>query len=295
MAALKVFKQVGKVADSDFLATEVLPILWSFSLGPLLDLQQFQSFMALIKALSTRIEREQTRKLQELSSTGAGTSLGGAKLPAGRSTGATNGISNGEEVDFETLVSGRAANGTPDILNDWGTPAARPTNNVVAPTQQVSKAPTFSWQAPASSQPQSTASSLRAQPNASRSVTPDLNSFGSLTPSSPFTQPLQPNRSTSFTSPLNPGSQPATINWAASTNNQPSALSNNGTGLSSPPPLNGSQAGAGSFAIPPPPMSQSMQPMRPNTGSAAPATQRQAAQSVTPNQRQGLDKYESLI
>jgi hypothetical protein len=32
------------VADSEFLALEVLPVLWSFSLGPLLSLKQFNAF-----------------------------------------------------------------------------------------------------------------------------------------------------------------------------------------------------------------------------------------------------------
>jgi hypothetical protein len=40
MAALNVFRQVGRLADSDFLAMEVLPIVWSMSLGPLLNLEQ---------------------------------------------------------------------------------------------------------------------------------------------------------------------------------------------------------------------------------------------------------------
>ncbi len=68
MAALAVFRQVGKVADVEFLATECLPILWGFSLGPLLNLTQFQEYMALIKTLSSRIQDEQMRKLRELSS-----------------------------------------------------------------------------------------------------------------------------------------------------------------------------------------------------------------------------------
>ena len=62
MAALKVFRQVGTVADTDFLALEVLPVLWSFSLGPLLTLPQFNDFMALIKSLSTRIEQGTNQK-----------------------------------------------------------------------------------------------------------------------------------------------------------------------------------------------------------------------------------------
>ncbi|KAL8904456.1 MAG: hypothetical protein Q9207_003254 [Kuettlingeria erythrocarpa] len=68
MAALAVFRQVGKVADIEFQATECLPILWGFSLGPLLNLTQFQEYMALIKSLSSRIEHEQMRKLRQLSS-----------------------------------------------------------------------------------------------------------------------------------------------------------------------------------------------------------------------------------
>jgi SCY1-like protein 2 len=67
VAALNVLRQVGGVADSDFVAMELLPILWSMSLGPLLDLKQFQMFMDLIKSLSSRVEAEQTKKLQELS------------------------------------------------------------------------------------------------------------------------------------------------------------------------------------------------------------------------------------
>ena len=40
MAALKVFRQVGRIADSDFVAMDILPVLWSMCLGPLLNLEQ---------------------------------------------------------------------------------------------------------------------------------------------------------------------------------------------------------------------------------------------------------------
>ncbi|AEO64249.1 uncharacterized protein THITE_2060904, partial [Thermothielavioides terrestris NRRL 8126] len=60
MAALNVLRVVGGVADADFVALEILPVLWSMSLGPLLDLKQFQAFMELIKSLSSRVEEEQT-------------------------------------------------------------------------------------------------------------------------------------------------------------------------------------------------------------------------------------------
>jgi len=67
MAALNVLKQVSGVADADFIAMDILPILWNMSLGPLLDLAQFQAFMELVKSVSARVESEQTKKLQELS------------------------------------------------------------------------------------------------------------------------------------------------------------------------------------------------------------------------------------
>ncbi|EMD01004.1 hypothetical protein BAUCODRAFT_41841, partial [Baudoinia panamericana UAMH 10762] len=107
MAALRVFRQVGQVADSDYLAMDVLPTLWSMSLGPLLNLQQFQAFMSLIKNLGGKIEREHTRKLQELSSGNAGMNdgLGGGVRRSASGHGAM-GTVNGDETDFETLVSG---------------------------------------------------------------------------------------------------------------------------------------------------------------------------------------------
>src|ERR1700712_4115578 len=102
MAALDVFKEVGKIADADFLAMDALPILWSFSLGPLLNLQQFQAFMTLIRSLSTRIEQEQTRKLQEMSSTSAA-SANRADFMSSVTANRTNGLdsTNGDEGDFE--------------------------------------------------------------------------------------------------------------------------------------------------------------------------------------------------
>jgi SCY1-like protein 2 len=100
MAVLRVFKQVGEVADSDYLAMKVLPLLWQFSLGPLLNLQQFQAFMLLIKTMSSKIEREQTRKLQEMGSSYTGNAIGtrAASARAGGMSATTSGLGNGEET-----------------------------------------------------------------------------------------------------------------------------------------------------------------------------------------------------
>ncbi|KMU92745.1 SCYL2 protein, partial [Coccidioides immitis H538.4] len=81
MAALNVFKQIGQIVDMEFLALDVLPIMWAFSLGPLLNVQQFSSYVDLIKSLSTRIETEQKKKLQELSSSNGDKSRNNTSSP----------------------------------------------------------------------------------------------------------------------------------------------------------------------------------------------------------------------
>ena len=40
MAALDVFKEVGRLCDREIVAMDILPILWSMSFGPLLGLEQ---------------------------------------------------------------------------------------------------------------------------------------------------------------------------------------------------------------------------------------------------------------
>ncbi|TIA19702.1 kinase-like protein [Aureobasidium pullulans] len=323
MAALKVFRQIGQVVDSDFLAMEALPILWSFSLGPLLDLEQFQEFMTLIKSLSSRIEREHTRKLQELSSSnGGGSTRSGAKQPTAFQTSTST---NGGDVDFASLVSGRKGNATPDIMNDWGPPAAKPASSqfsaAISPSTEGSNF--TSWSSAAPSQPprqNNSLSSLQASAN-QRTVTPDQSqnfnsSFAALTPASPYNAPLQPTTrqpsslNSSFTSPpLNPtvpSNNSSSINWTAAT--MPPSSS---TWSSQQRPTNGGilpppTQRTSSFTIPPPPASTSQTPVSSNSYSAfsMPAMQpqqqqRQALQQQTQQQqaaqKSGLDKYQSLI
>ncbi|KAI6877483.1 kinase-like protein, partial [Hortaea werneckii] len=294
MAALKVFRQVGEVADSEFLAVEVLPVLWQMSLGPLLNLQQFQEFMRLVKRLSERIEREQTRKLQEMGGGNGGVGVGGVGARRAQqvgSGGASNGLTNGEDADFETLVSGRkpAAAGNDDLMNDWGVPSTAPAQAIGTQAYTAKKAndqPTFSWQTPSpapSSTPapqQPAMSALRSGAQAGRTITPDqtLSSFASLTPQSAFSQPLQPTRTGSQTStsmgsmPLRPAQPPpqsssfntngTSLDWSAAT-----AKNSNWT-VPKPPQQQKQQTTGGTngfgatskppgsgFGIPPPPMS----------------------------------------
>lgn len=196
MAAHEVFKAIAPQVDSDFLAMDVLPILWQFSLGPLLNLPQFQAYMNLIKSTSLRIEQEQTRKLQELgaNSTIATTrnefmSFGGP--PASNGFDTTNG---GDDTNFEALVRGNArATGGSDMLggDPWANasanaPASSPTALPSRPANRsnnASPAPaTFSWSTPPVSPP----------PPTNVPALQSNNTFSSLNSSFPAMSPANP-------------------------------------------------------------------------------------------------------
>ncbi|PNS21072.1 Protein kinase domain-containing protein ppk32 [Sphaceloma murrayae] len=319
LAALKVFKQIGKVVDTDFLATDILPILWAFALGPLLDLQQFQTFMTLIKSLSARIEREHSRKLQELSTGNASASVRvratGTRMNTNTAAAAAT---NGEDIDFESLVSGRKNNGTPDMINDW--------DGVAKPTVSSSMNGSSPWASQTTSPP--TVQSLRPQNTAYRSVTPDqsLNAFASLTPSNTFNAPLQPNRASSISSnsamPMRPAQpQQPTVDWSSAlspTANIWAQNSANSSAGNSPMAARNPSANYGmasnSFSIAPPPKSPPIggpvygalngstvtRPMGQPMAQAMAQRQQQILQpqqalQSQPQQKSGLDKYESLL
>jgi SCY1-like protein 2 len=200
IAALNVLRQVGGVADADFVAIDILPVLWSMSLGPLLDLKQFQSFMELIKSLSLRVEAEQTKKLQELSGTNGSRAQGTDDFMSFGSTNAfpsSNGNSDNPEIDFERLVKGTAGGTSSNPMDSgWETSPA-----IVTPQPLQNNHPrpaAFSWSTPSpvtASFP--TGNSLNASVSqlgpTSRTVTPDMSQYSALTPSSTrFSQPLQP-------------------------------------------------------------------------------------------------------
>ncbi|KAH8592430.1 kinase-like domain-containing protein [Bisporella sp. PMI_857] len=270
IAALNVLRQVGGIADADFVAMDMLPILWSMSLGPLLNLQQFQSFMDLIKALSSRVEAEQSKKLQELSSNNGSSRAGGNDdfMSFGNANAfSTNGGSEDQEIDFERLVKGSSAGDTKSDLMNGGwdsTPvdldAQRHGNN-----SGQSKPATFSWSTPSPSQPNFAGNATTAtavpkqlqQGPISRTITPDLARFDTLSPSSTqFSQPLQPQNT--FAAPLQ----------AQSNFGRPSIPPQSSYNMSSQPQPNYNVS-----SISPPPQSQPLQPYQSqqvNWGSAAP-------------------------
>jgi SCY1-like protein 2 len=333
MAALAVFEEVGKIADSDFLAMDVLPLLWAFSLGPLLNLQQFQAFMSLIRSLSTRIEQEQTRKLQELSSTSA-TSANRNDFLSSVSAGRSNGLESpaGEEGDFESLVLGRkkpengVGNAMSNLGDGWASAEpsnARPANMRTQSNQSTPPTPAFSWSTPP---PQAQAihptpqvqmnSFTPLQPSNSTTARPTT---GSLSPSPSYGQsstlqnkPLDWSSTTSPTS--NPWGSMASPSTSTSSSNiwaQAAApqrpVSNPSFGQpvqQSPstfaiaPPSAASPYSA--FSLPPPPgggVRQSSYGAPASGGMAQPRMQQQQLpqQQLNGGGKQGLDKYESLI
>lgn len=308
MAALDVFKQAGRVGDTDFLAMDVLPCLWHFSLGPLLNLEQFQAYMALIKSLSARIEQEQTRKLSDLTSAARGgraTGFGGAGF---------NGVNGGEETDFESLVTGRQhvpAMNAEHAENGWSNepspaPARMPqTTTAHTRAQQVAKPPPeFSWSTPSQAAPTRIAPPLAS--TTSRTVTPDLSlsSFTPLTPASsintmtrqpPLPAPSQNyNPAQGWNSPAITKTAGTSLDWttAASTSNtwaQPTAPSHSFQGSWGNQPTMSNSFSNMSIA-PPAPASGFVMPKPP----AAPAYG-STSNGFGQTQKQGMDKYESLL
>jgi SCY1-like protein 2 len=263
IAALNVLRVVGGVADTDFVAMDLLPVLWSMSLGPLLNLTQFQSFMELIRSLSSRVEAEQTKKLQELSGTNGSASKSNDDFMSFGATSAfpsSNG-GDGAEIDFERLVKGNAGDSGASNPMDAGWDTMPSSARAQPQPTNQSQPASFAWSTPSPTTPSyPSMGALKPQQPASRTITPDLSRFDTLSPmTTQFSQPLQPQsqQSQAFQapsnysvpsqmgnynpSPLQPPpkpqpqpfqSPPATINWGTGTSN-PWASNNPTSNLSS--------------------------------------------------------------
>ncbi|KAF8919611.1 kinase-like domain-containing protein [Mucidula mucida] len=108
MATLGVQEAMGFKVDREAVATLVLPQLWAMSMGPLLNVDQFQKFMAVIRKLGDRVEKEHNQFLRDSQR---------LEDRSGVANGSTGPQSFAVAVDFESLVgSGQGAattNGTP--------------------------------------------------------------------------------------------------------------------------------------------------------------------------------------
>ncbi|KAG6833472.1 hypothetical protein H0H87_006044 [Tephrocybe sp. NHM501043] len=148
MATLSVQEAMGFKVDCEAVATLVLPQLWAMSIGPLLNVSQFQRFMEVIRKLGDRVEREHNQYLRD------------SQRLEDRSATTVNGgpVKNfAQSVDFESLV-GRA-NGAPiqadsttdnnkswdddvwgSIFNEDSPKSQKPAAPVVAPSLSSSQA-----------------------------------------------------------------------------------------------------------------------------------------------------------
>ena len=290
MAALAVFAQIASLVDTDFFAMDCLPILWSFSLGPLLNLQQFSEFMNLIKKMSAKIEEEQMKKLKDLSIESAN-GFDATRSKDLMSIGSSNdnfGESDSGERDFERLVLGKSLG-----FREIG--SIRPQPQSFQSTQAWS--PAFSW--PTSPQGSSMNSVLQPQPTSSSgAITPDqgLHGFAPLKPSPIGSnldtrgtswdtfQPIQSMRPTQFT---NLGANPLASSQQANAK-FPSTWT-------SPPITNNSTF---TWTNPPAPQNLVANSM-PNNDFNQPIPSRNPFSLPPPvsqsGAKTGLDKYESLI
>ncbi|RKF80205.1 Protein kinase domain-containing protein ppk32 [Golovinomyces cichoracearum] len=135
IAALNVLRQIGSVADHEFIALEIFPVLWTMSLGPLLDLNQFQSFMETIQKLSSRVENEHIKKLQELSgSNESKPKINDAIISLYDNTAPENRNSSISAInDFERLV--KKPNFTPESFGSLASTLNNAPVSVLQPSQ----------------------------------------------------------------------------------------------------------------------------------------------------------------
>ncbi|KAL0567575.1 Protein kinase domain-containing protein ppk32 [Marasmius crinis-equi] len=117
MATLSIHEAMGFKVDREAVATLVLPQLWSMSMGPLLNLEQFQRFMSTIRKLSEHVEKEHTQFLRDSQRLEDRSALG--------NDGGVNVTSFSGTVDFESLV-GKAASTGPQQNGVAGGQPAQP-------------------------------------------------------------------------------------------------------------------------------------------------------------------------
>ncbi|GAA5831562.1 hypothetical protein JCM11251_000749 [Rhodosporidiobolus azoricus] len=122
IATLAVHEAMGTKCEIEAIATLILPQLWSMSIGPLLNVDQFTRFMTVIKTLSVRVENEHSKHLAELKRLEESSGGGAANGPANSGVGAVT-VGSGAVTDFESLVRGSVNGRKVDGLGGRGSQA----------------------------------------------------------------------------------------------------------------------------------------------------------------------------
>ncbi|PWN50757.1 kinase-like protein [Violaceomyces palustris] len=129
IATLAVYEAMSKKVDRETLATSIIPQLWTMSVGPLLNAEQFSRFMKAVKEMGERVEKEHTahlrevRRMQEHTDSYVSAQGGGG---GGGLGGGVTGIGAGGEIDFATLVGSAKRQGGEDqeVTRDLSVAAA---------------------------------------------------------------------------------------------------------------------------------------------------------------------------
>ncbi|KAF9936682.1 hypothetical protein BGZ67_002141 [Mortierella alpina] len=125
MATLQVYQEMGKFVDKEVIGNSIIPHLWHLSLGPNLKAEQFESFMATVQDLSTKVHQQHLRHLQDLK-----------KLEEQTKSFATNAdpavVANGAGStlnDFEKLVGGGGSGSVTPNINRQSTSSSTTSDN----------------------------------------------------------------------------------------------------------------------------------------------------------------------
>lgn len=232
MATLSVQEAMGVKVDREAVATLVLPQLWTMSMGPLLNIEQYQRFMSVIRRLGDRVEKEHNQFLRDSQriEDRSATNTNGVTSPAFKSGvdfESLVGRANGATVKPDTVIDGDSSKGWDDDV--WGTifngthessqsPPPGPAVSTIQPsialssqahTHSLPSSPRISTTPLVSRPPR-----LGAKPIPSTTFDSSAFTSSTLHPSQPnriSSTPAQPQRLASFTMPpppLSPAQKP---------------------------------------------------------------------------------------
>lgn len=112
IATLAVYEAMSKKVDRETLGSALIPQLWTMSMGPLLNADQFARFMKAVKEMSARVETEHLQHLKEVKRMQEHTDSYVSGQQAGGLGGGVTGIDGQTgEIDFATLVGSAHAIG----------------------------------------------------------------------------------------------------------------------------------------------------------------------------------------
>ncbi|KAG1749082.1 kinase-like domain-containing protein [Suillus paluster] len=229
IATLSVQEAMGVKVDREAVATLILPQLWTMSMGPLLNIEQYQRFMSVIRKLGDRVEKEHNQFLRDSQriEDRSVTNTNGATSPAFR-TGvdfeSLVGRANGATVKPDTIIDGDSSKGWDDDV--WGSIFSGTPESL--PSQTPPPAPAVSTVQPSSS----LSSQAHSLPSSPRITTMPLVSRPSRLGAKPV--PSTSFEKSAFTSP---SLHPSLPNRISSPPAQPQRLTN----YTMPPPLSSPQ------------------------------------------------------